>query len=116
MRKLGFGLWALGFLLAAGCSSGPGAPVENTDAYKKQIEEMRAAKDAMFRDRGNPDNPIPADKASELLPLSYYPVDPDYNVPAQLKESAEQPTFEMPTSTGKLRKQIQVGTLQFTVK
>src|SRR5262245_8341297 len=120
MRNFGFGLWALGLLAAAtvtaSCSSGPSAPVENADAYKKHIEEMRTANDAMFRDRSNPDNPIPAEKVNQLLPLSYYPVDPDYNVPAQLRPADEQPTFEMPTSRGTLRKQIQVGTLQFTVK
>src|SRR5215831_9619334 len=116
MRRLGFGVWALGFGLVVGCSSGPGAPVENTDAYKKQVEEQRASKDQLFRDTSSPDNPIPRDKQKELLPLSYYAIDPDYNVPAQLRPSDEQPTFDMPTSTGKMRKMTQVGTLQFTIK
>lgn len=101
-------------LLAAACSAPK--PPENTDAYKTQIEEKRSNKDRLFRQAGDPDNPIPADKQSELLPLSYYPIDPDYSVPAELKVSQEQPVLDVPTSSGKMRKMTQVGTINFTVK
>jgi uncharacterized protein (DUF1684 family) len=108
-------LCALLTVAAFGCSSGP-RPVDDTDAYKKAVEQKRADKEKMFRDANDPDNPIPASRQLELLPLSYYAIDPDYRVPAELKASRDQPVFDMPTSTGKMRKVTQVGTLEFTVK
>jgi uncharacterized protein (DUF1684 family) len=46
--------------------------------------------------------------------LPYFPVDPAYTAPAALKLSDDRPVFEMPTSTGALRKMQLVGTLEFT--
>ena len=120
---LGSRLWALGsavgcvlaLAFAVGCNSGP-KPIDDADEYKKHVEEQRAAKDQLFSDPNDPDNPVPAARKAELVPLSYYAIDPDYSVPADLTVADEQPVFEMPTSTGKMRKQTQVGTLHFTVK
>ena len=39
-----------------------------------------------------------------MLPLQYYPIDPAYAVPAELQLSQDRPVFEMPTSTGTLRR------------
>jgi uncharacterized protein (DUF1684 family) len=58
-------------------------------------------------------SPVPAAKRAELLPLRYYDVDPGLNVPAALSLSDERPVFEMPTSTGTLRKMQRVGVLEF---
>lgn len=55
------------------------------------------------------------DKRDRLVPLRYFPVDPGFSVPAQLKLNEERPVFEMPTSTGTLRKMQLVGVLEFTV-
>jgi uncharacterized protein len=112
--------WRLGLLaclaiVLASCSSGP-RPIDDADEYRKHIEEKRAEKERLFNDPKDPDNPIPPDRRAELLPLSYYAIDQDYSVPAELKVAEEQPVFDMPTSTGKMRKVTQVGTLQFTVK
>ena len=101
-----------------GCSSGPGAP-DDPEAYKLHVAEKREAKEQFFRDLGDPDNPmkeIPAEVREHLLPLSYYPVDQEYNVPAQLVVSADQPVYEMPTSKGLMRKERRVGVLSFTLK
>ena len=51
-----------------------------------------------------------------MLPLSYFPVDPGSNVAAALKLAADRPVFEMPTSTGTLRRMQLVGTLEFTLQ
>jgi uncharacterized protein len=112
--------WRLGLLgclaiALVGCSSGP-RPIDNADEYREHIEEKRAEKERLFNDPKDPDNPIPPDRRAELLPLSYYAIDQDYSVPAELKVAEEQPIFDMPTSTGKMRKVTQVGTLHFTVK
>ena len=48
-----------------------------------------------------------------LLPLRYYEIDPSYNVPAALRLSEDRPVFEMPTSTGTLRRMERVGVLEF---
>jgi uncharacterized protein (DUF1684 family) len=97
---------------AAACSSGPSAPDEGS--YVDRITAERTSKERMFRE--SPDSPIPADKKSELLPLIYFPIDSTFSTPAELKLADERPEFDMPTSTGKLRKMQRVGVLEFTLK
>jgi uncharacterized protein len=99
-------------LAAAACSSGPSAPDEGS--YVEKISSERASKERMFRE--SPDSPIPSGKHAELLPLNYFQVDSTYSTPAVLELSADRPEFEMPTSTGKLRKMQRVGVLEFTLK
>jgi uncharacterized protein (DUF1684 family) len=98
-------------LAAAACSSGPAAPDES--AYLDDIAAWRAAIDRDFREK--PD-PIPADKRDTLLPLRYYAPDISYSVPAILRVADERPVFEMPTSTGTIRRMERVGVLEFTLQ
>jgi uncharacterized protein (DUF1684 family) len=98
-------------MLAAACSSGPSAPDERS--YIERIEAGRAETERMFRESA--DSPIPAGKHGDLLPLSYFPIDASYATPAVLKLSEDRPVFEMPTSTGKMRKMERVGVLEFTL-
>ncbi len=98
-------------MLAAACSSGPSAPDERS--YIDRIGAERAEKERMFRE--STDSPIPPGKHGELLPLSYFPIDSSYAAPAVLNLSDDRPVFEMPTSTGKMRKMERVGVLAFTL-
>lgn len=100
--------------LAAACTSGP-TPLDDSASYVEQVREHRARKDRFFSSNDT-DNPVPKEKRAQLVPLSYYDIDPDYRVPAQLAVATTQPVFDMPTSTGKMRKVTQIGTLSFTVK
>jgi hypothetical protein len=97
-------------LLCAACSSRP--PEEPKD-YVAKLAADRAAKDAAFT-RDN--DPVPPNRKAELLPLAYFPIDPDYDVPAALKRSTDSSIIEMPTSTGGADKFRRVGTLEFTLK
>jgi uncharacterized protein len=108
-KVLGAGL---AVAVAAACSSGPSAPDEGS--YVERLTAERADKERMFRESS--DSPIPAGKHAELLPLSYFHVDPAYSVPAVLNLSTDRPVFEMPTSTGKMRKMERVGVLEFSIK
>jgi uncharacterized protein (DUF1684 family) len=109
VSRLTRGLFLLLVVASAACSSGPGAP----DAgYVNEVAELRAQKDAQFNTAS--DSPVPRAKRKELLPLKYYPVDSGYSVPAALQLADERPVFEMPTSTGKLRRMQRVGVLQFS--
>src|SRR5688572_2522206 len=103
---------ALALALFAACSSGPSAPDEST--YVNGLMLARTAKDQQFREAS--DSPVPKDKRDTLLPLRYFPIDPNYAVPAALKLSQDRPVFEMPTSTGALRRMQLVGELQFTLQ
>ena len=109
-----------GLLLASGCTSGPAPPEEETGvSYEQRVSTARAEKDKYFRESGDSDNPfkgLSEERRNALLPLSYYPVDQTFAVPASLKVAEDQPVFDMPTSTGKMRKMRQVGTLVFTLK
>jgi uncharacterized protein (DUF1684 family) len=99
-------------LLAVGCSSGPSAP--DDASYLEDLSTARVHKDRQFKDAA--DSPVPKEKRDVLLPLRYFPIDPGYSVPAALKLAAERPVFEMPTSTGTLRRMQLVGTLEFTLQ
>jgi uncharacterized protein (DUF1684 family) len=92
-----------------GCSP---APPDERD-YATKIAAARATKDADFA-RG--DDPIPAPRHAEFLPLAYFAIDPDYNVPGTIKPIDDKTIYEMPTSTGANRKMRRVGSLEFTLK
>ncbi len=88
-------------------------PPDDPKDYTARISAARAAKDAEFQ---QDDSPIPANRKAEFLPLAYFPVDPNYNVAAALTPATERIELMMPTSSGQLRKMIQIGTLSFTLK
>ena len=95
------------------CISCSSKPPESTQDYAAKIAADRTAKDAAF---AKSDDPIPTAKHAELLPLSYFPIDPEYDVPAALKPIDDQKPIEMPTSTGAVRQMRRVGTLEFSLK
>ena len=101
---------ALSLLSLLSCSS---APPDDSKDYAAKIAGERAAKDAQF---AASDDPIPKERHKGLLPLAYFPIDPDYNVPGVLKPIADKTVFEMPTSTGTKRDMRRVGSLEFTLK
>jgi hypothetical protein len=82
--------------------------------YPEQISAWHAEKDRFMREA--PDSPIPADHRATFPPLSYFPVDPAYRVPAALQVAEGGPAVPMPTSTGQIRQMRRVGTLSFTLK
>jgi uncharacterized protein len=93
------------------CSSGPSAPDDSK--YIDELSAARAEKDRAFREGS--DSPIPAGKRDVILPLAYYPIDPNYAVPAVLRLADERPVFEMLTSSGEPRRMQLVGVLEFTL-
>ena len=95
--------------IAAACTSAPRPPASATGTA-----EWRTVKDDYLRDGA--DTPITAEKRAEFLPLSYFPIDESYDVPAMLSPSAREPALEMPTSTGKRRMMRRAGTLRFSLK
>jgi len=106
------GLALAATLFLARCSSG--APDAGQGDYVQQLQKARAATDVQFRN--SPNNPIPPDAMDSLLPLSYFPPDPDYVVPASLKLATQREVVDMPTSTGEVRKEERVGVLEFVLK
>lgn len=82
--------------------------------YPAKIAAIRGAKDDSFKN--DPESPVPADKKASLLPLSYFPVDENYAVPATLEPAAERTRIQVPTSTGKIRNIERVGTLKFLLQ
>jgi uncharacterized protein len=111
VRTLALAGCCLAFLISA-CTSGPGAPEGD---YTAQLTAFRASKDKQFREEKDP---VPATRKDKLLPLSYFPADESYVVPAQLKLADEQkrPIVTMPTSTGTLRRYQRVGVLEFMLQ
>ena len=96
-------------IVAAACSS---KPPENKD-YGSRLAGDRQSKNAQFMAE---EEPVPKSRKATLLPLAYFPIDPEFNVPAALKPAASETIVEMTTSTGAPRRQRIVGTLDFVLK
>jgi len=105
-------IWLASTLVLTAC--GGGAPPTNDADYAKQLMADRAAKDTAFRN--SPGQPVPRERAGTLIPLSYFPPDPEYVAPASLKLASTREVVDMPTSTGEVRKEERVGVLEFSVK
>ena len=99
-------------LLFVALCFGSGCSTPSED-YPAKIANERAQKDQFLRQ--SPDIILPPDR-DKFLPLSYFPIDEDYAVPAQLQESTERVVMKVPTSSGNLRDMERVGFLQFTLK
>lgn len=98
-------------LAVAAAACRPPNPLDEED-YTTRIAGMREAKDAEFL-RTN--DPVPASRKDELLPLPYFPIDPTYAVPAILRPSSESETLMMITSTGTQELMRRVGQLEFSL-
>jgi len=82
--------------------------------YADSINEWRTTKD-MFMQRSS-DSPIPADRRASFPPLTYFPIEPEYRVPASLTVNRTSDVIEIPTSRGERRPHNRVGQLSFTLK
>lgn len=99
-------------LSAAFVACRPPKPLDETD-YVARIAAARAAKDAEFQ---RSDDPIPQNRKADLLPLTYFPIDPAYAVAAELNASPENPIMTMVTSSGSLEEMRRVGQLEFMLR
>ena len=97
-------------LVISACSTA--TPPDAKD-YAAKLTAERAAKDAAF---AATDDPVPTARHAALLPLAYFPVDADYDVPASLTPAQSSAPMKMPTSTGTQRDMRRVGTLEFSLK
>jgi len=82
--------------------------------YADSIAEWRAEKDR-FMQRSS-DSPIPPDQRATFPALSYFPIEPEYRVPASLAVDRSHDVIEIPTSRGERRPHNRVGKLSFTLK
>jgi uncharacterized protein len=82
--------------------------------YADEIAAWRADKDRFMRE--SPDSPVAAADRATFPRLSYFPINPEYRVPASLTVARADDILEMPTSTGQRRKMQRIGALEFTLK
>ena len=108
MRLAAVPTLVISLVLATACTPPP-------EDYGARIAAERARKDEIFRTGGDDSPVLPADIPT-FVPLSYFPIDESYAVPAQLRPAAEQVRLQMPTSTGKLRDTTRIGTLEFSFR
>ena len=95
----------------AGCNSGP--QIDN-GPYVTQVEKDRAEKDAYFR---SPEGPLTPESRATFKGLSYFPIDPSYQVPARLEvDSVDRSTIlQLDTSKHVKRRVRRIGKLHFTL-
>jgi uncharacterized protein (DUF1684 family) len=77
------------------------------------VATWRAEKDRFMR---SSESPVPEDKRASFPPLTYFAIDPGYQVPASLAVAPGDAVLELSTSTGQRRKMRKIGTLSFTLK
>jgi uncharacterized protein (DUF1684 family) len=82
--------------------------------YAEEIGAWQAEKDQFMR--LSPESPVPQAQRATFQPLSYFPINEEYRVPAALKPIESTQVLEMSTSTGQRRKMRRVGSLAFTLK
>jgi uncharacterized protein (DUF1684 family) len=104
----------LALVLAATAAACGSRPPENPKDYVATIVAWHDARDSAFRNGS--DSPVPKNRRDELLPLGYFPVDPEYKTGAGLTPSNEKAEMQVPTSTGTVRRMRRVGALEFSVK
>ena len=107
-------LFVAAAVLLAGCTSGPGPPVDDRPR-EATVMAQRVAKDRQFKTAK--DSPLLPEDRATFAGLPYYPFNPAYRVPASLHPD---PTstgviIELPTSAEELRRMRRVGTLKFTI-
>jgi len=108
MRRRALPWFASAVLLTGLSCSKPPVP------YADQISAWHAEKDRFMRESS--ESPVLPEKRATFPPLTYFPTDPSYRVPAQLTVVEGGPPIDMLTSTGQLRKMRRVGVLAFTLK
>ena len=82
--------------------------------YDQEIATWRADKDRFMRESTESPVPLPDRQAFPALP--YFPINPDYRVPASLTVARADDILEMQTSTGQRRRMQRIGALEFTLK
>ena len=82
--------------------------------HAEAVNAWRASKDQFMRQSN--DSPIPPERRTSFPPLSYFPIEPEYRVPAVLAVSRGEDILEIPTSRGERRPHQRVGKLSFTLK
>ena len=107
MRLKRFSVIALAAAVA--CGTRPPDPKD----YVSDLAAEREVKNAQFLED---EDPVPKNRQAELLPLAYFDIDPEYNVPAALKPAEEDLVIQMTTSTGAPRQMRRAGTLEFALK
>lgn len=75
------------------------------------VKIFREGREKEFR---NPQmSPLRPEDVSKFQGLNYFPVDANFRVKAEFNRTPDEKYFMMPTSSGKSRKYIKVGTLSF---
>src|SRR4029453_454064 len=68
--------------LVCACSN---KPPGDPKSYVAEVPPARASKDEAFK--SGSDSPAPETRRAELLPLAYFPIDPDYKTAADRKST-----------------------------
>jgi uncharacterized protein len=82
--------------------------------YVEEIGAWHAEKDQFMH--LSPESPVPAAQRASFPPLTYFPVNEEYRVPAALNVISSTQIIEMSTSTGQRRKMRRIGSLAFSLK
>jgi uncharacterized protein len=82
--------------------------------YDQEIATWRAEKDLFMRE--SPESPVVQADRATFPPLTYFPINPEYRVPAALAVARSADILDMQTSTGQRRRMQRIGALEFTLK
>src|SRR5436190_33935 len=77
------------------------------------LKTFREGRDKEFRDKK--ESPLKDEDFSRFAGLNYYPVDKNFRVTATLRRTPSENWFQMPTSSGKTKKFVKFGILNFKI-
>lgn len=77
------------------------------------LATFREGRDKEFRDKE--ESPLKDEDFARFAGLNYYPVDKSFRVTATLTRTPSEKWFQMPTSTGRSKKFIKFGILEFKI-
>lgn len=77
-------------------------------------DDVKIFREGREKDFRNPQmSPLRPEDVSKFQGLNYFPVDANFRVKAEFTRTPDEKYFMMPTSSGRSRKYIKVGTLSF---
>jgi hypothetical protein len=77
-------------------------------------DDIKIFREGREKDFRNPQlSPLRPEDVSKFQGLNYFPIDAGYRVKAEFTPTPDEKYFMMPTSSGRARKYIKIGTLSF---
>ncbi len=88
--------------------------LKDPSGYIEKIEQERQLKNTQFR--STPQSPLSPEQKSSFKGLNYFPIDPMYQIPAEITLEDTRDTLLLTTSEGNDYRTVRIGSLRFKLQ